>query len=139
MENLSYLLIKTSRILKNSLDKKLNEYNITASQFSVLNQIANKNEMITSAEVADILESDRPTISGVINRLEEKGLVQKTLNSEDKRSSYLKLSKESLKLVGELRMVSDQLNAEIFTDFSESEKKNIKSYLLKIMETVEHI
>ena len=139
MENLSYLLIKVSRYLKNSLDKKLYEYNVTAAQFSVLNQIANKNGLITSAEVANNLDSDRPTISGIINRIEEKNLLEKISNPEDKRSAYLKLNKDALELVKELRMASDQLNCEIFSSFNESELDDIEKYLLKIVEKADRI
>ncbi len=136
MENLSYLLIKASRHLKNSLDNKLNEYGVTASQFSVLNQIANKNGLITSAEVANQLSSDRPTISGIINRLEEKRLLEKIDNPEDKRSVYLNLNEKAIKLVKELRIASDQLNHEIFSGFKESEIESMKAYLLTIIEKV---
>jgi len=134
MENLSYLLIKSSKYLKNSLDKKLNEYHITAAQFSVLNQIANNNGLITSAEVASNLDSDRPTISGIINRLEEKNLIEKIRNPQDKRCIYLKLNEDALELTNKLRVVSDELNYEIFSNFNESELVNIKEYLLKIVD-----
>lgn len=137
MENLSYLLIKTSRNLKNSLDKMLKDYNVTASQFSVLNQIANKNGFITSAEVASNLESDRPTISGIINRLEEKKLLVKISNQEDKRSAYLKLNEDTIELVKELRNVSDQLNQEAFSVLSESELDTIKDLLVRINEKID--
>ena len=136
MENLSYLIIKSSRYLKNSLDKKLTKYNVTASQFAVLNQIANNNGLVTSAEVASNLDSDRPTISGIINRLEEKNLIEKVRNPEDKRSVYLRLNKDALELVKELRIISDQLNCEIFSSFNDSELVNLKEYLLKIVDKV---
>ncbi|MGA9468717.1 MAG: MarR family transcriptional regulator [Exiguobacterium marinum] len=133
MENLSYLLIKSSRFLKGALDKRLQEYNLTATQFSVLNQITAHNGNITSAEVAQRLESDRPTISAIINRLERDGFVEKVQNPHDKRSAYLKLNEETLKLVDELRRVSDEVNETIFEAFTEEEVSNMKAYLVKLM------
>lgn len=139
MENLSYQLIKSSRFLKGALDRKLHEYDVTATQFSVLNQISHKNGNITPAEVADCLESDRPTISGVINRLEKRGLVEKVENPDDKRSVYLKLNQQSLKFVDELRNVSDQVNRDIFETFTESEILNMKEYLFKLTKGIDEI
>ncbi len=139
LENLSYLLIKASRFLKGALDRRLQEYDVTATQFSVLNQISYKNGNITSAEVADCLESDRPTISGVINRLEKSGLVEKVDNPDDKRSVYLKLNQQTLELVDEIRDVSDQVNRDIFEILTESEASNMKEYLLKLMKRVDQI
>ncbi|WP_214884703.1 MULTISPECIES: MarR family transcriptional regulator [unclassified Exiguobacterium] len=133
MENLSYLLIKSSRFLKGALDKRLQEYNLTATQFSVLNQITAHNGNITSAEVAQRLESDRPTISAIINRLERDDFVEKVQNPHDKRSAYLKLNEETLKLVDELRRVSDEVNETVFEAFTEEEVSNMKAYLVKLM------
>jgi len=139
LENMSYLLIKSSRFLKGALDRRLQEYDVTATQFSVLNQISYKNGNITSAEVADHLESDRPTISGVINRLVKSGLVEKVENPDDRRSVYLKLNQETLKLVDEIRDVSDQVNRDIFEILSESELSNMKEYLLKLIKRFDEI
>jgi DNA-binding MarR family transcriptional regulator len=139
MENLSYLLIKASRHLKNSLDKRLSAYDITASQFSVLNQIYNSKGNITSAEIAAILESDRPTISGIINRLEQKKLLEKVVNPKDKRSAYLKLTQTTMDLVEKLRLESDQLNEEIFSVLEDGELRAMKSALLKVIRETEKI
>ena len=134
MENLSYLIIKASRHLKNALDKRLNAYDITASQFSVLNQIYNRNGQITSAEIASILESDRPTISGMVNRLEQKKLLKKVVNPKDKRSAYLQLDPKTMELVETLRAVSNDLNLEIFKDLKASEVDQVKKVLASILE-----
>lgn len=139
MENLSYLIIKLSRFLKGALDKRLQEYDVTSTQFSVLNQIYYKNGNITSAEIANRLESDRPTISGVINRLEKNGLLEKVENSDDKRSVYLKLNHQSLKLVEELRNISDQVDKEIFGVLTEKEHSKMEEYLLKLIKHVGEI
>ena len=135
MKNLSYLLMQTTRQLKNSLDKKLSEYNITASQFSVLYQISNKNGLITSAEIADALGLDRPTISGIISRLEGKGMIERITNPSDKRSAYLKLPEEAIQLTATLKEISDQLTQDIFRDLDEEEKHQLEKYLLRIIET----
>lgn len=134
MENLSYLLMQTTRQLKNSLDKRLGEYNITASQFSVLYQISSKNGSITSAEIADVLGLDRPTISGIISRLEGKGMLQRLMNPLDKRSVYLKLTDEAMQLTANLKDISDQLSLDIFSEMDEVEKRQLEKCLLKIIE-----
>lgn len=134
MENLSYLIIKASRHLKNALDKRLSVYDLTAAQFSVLNQIYNRNGQITSAEIASILESDRPTISGIINRLEQKSYLKKLVNPKDKRSAYLQLDPETMQLVETLRAVSNDLNQEIFKNLKPLEVDQVKKVLAAIIE-----
>lgn len=100
------------------MDKTLKDYDITAAQFSVLKQIQLAELPITAAEIAQCLGSDRPTISGIINRLGKKGIVFKVDNPEDKRSYYLQIRSESMMLVDKITTMSDQLTDEIFSVYS---------------------
>ena len=137
MQNLSYLFIKTSRQLRNKLDKALNPFDITAAQFSVIRQIQTSEQPITAAEIAQRLRSDRPTISGIINRLEKKGIVLKVDNPEDKRSSYLQIDKGSNQLVDKITTISDELTGDIFSIYSEEEAKQLIRMIHKLIERTE--
>lgn len=137
MENLSYLLMKASRHLKTTLDQALGEFGITAAQFSVLHQIDQGAGQITAAEIANILNSDRPTISGIINRLEHKKLLIKLNNPKDKRSHYLKLSLDARELTQRLRSRSDKVNHDIFTSLTPKEREDFKEILWKLINTLE--
>ena len=134
MRNLSYLIIKASRQLRNKLDKTLKEFDITAAQFSVINQIKSSDQPITAAEIADRLGSDRPTISGIINRLENKGIVIKAYNSEDKRSSYLEINKDNFQLVDCITKKTDELTLDIFSIFSEDETNSLMKMIYLLLE-----
>ncbi|MBU3171177.1 MarR family winged helix-turn-helix transcriptional regulator [Clostridium estertheticum] len=137
MQNLSYLIIKASRHLKNKLDKALKEFDITAAQFSVIIQIHSSDHPITAAEIAQNLGSDRPTISGVIHRLEKKGIVLKIDNPDDKRSSYLEIYKESNKLIDKIKVTSDELTINIFSIYSKEETKLFTEMIFKLIEGTE--
>ena len=134
MQNLSYLIIKASKQLKNKLDKALKQYDITAAQFSVIMQIHSADVPITSAEVAQRLGSDRPTISGIVNRLEIKGIVIKVANPQDKRSSYLEIYKEAINLVHKIISISDELTIDIFSIYSKDEAEQLKGMIEKLIE-----
>lgn len=138
MQNLSFLIIKASRQLKNSLDKKLHKYGITASQFAVLNIILRNNSKITSAEIAEALFLDRPTISGIINRLINKGVIIKLQNSKDKRSSFLIINKDYIEIINTAIQISDQLNHNLFKSFDEAEIEKFNFLLLKLLGGIEN-
>lgn len=137
MRDLSYLIIMASRQLKNKLDKALKEVDITAAQFSVIMQIYLSEQPITAAEIAERLRSDRPTISGIINRLEKKGIVIKVYNPEDKRSSYLEIYKDYNKLVEKIKNISDELTIDIFSIYSKEEAKQLTGMIRKLIEGTE--
>ncbi|WP_186577887.1 MarR family winged helix-turn-helix transcriptional regulator [Aquibacillus kalidii] len=50
----------------------------------------------TVSEVRDILRVTSPTVTQIINRLEEKGYVERTVNKEDRRSSQVKLTDQGI-------------------------------------------
>ena len=134
MQNLAYLINKASKQLKNKLDKALKEFDITAAQFSVIIQIYSSELPITAAEIAERLGSDRPTISGIINRLENKNIVLKVYNPEDKRSSYLEICKEAQELVHSIISISDELTIDIFSMYSGEETKQLTLLLRRLIE-----
>ena len=138
MQNLSYLLIKASRQLKNKLDSELKRFDITAAQFSVINQIKSSKECITAAEIAQRLGSDRPTISEIISRLEKKGMIVKLDNPKDKRSFYLEISEESSQFVDVITKITDQLNDNIFSIYSEEEANQLGKMLHRLLESTEN-
>jgi DNA-binding MarR family transcriptional regulator len=135
--NLSYLIIMASKQLKNKLDKALIRFDITAAQFSVINQIDLAEKPITAAEIAERLGSDRPTISGIISRLEKKEIVIKLDNPEDKRSSYLQIDKKSYKLVNSIKNISDELTADLFSIYSKEEANQLVAMINKLIERTE--
>jgi DNA-binding MarR family transcriptional regulator len=134
MQNLSYLINKASKQLKNKLDKALMEFDITAAQFSVIIQIHLSVQPITAAEIAERLGSDRPTISGIINRLEKKEIVIKAYNPEDKRSSYLEIKQEAKQLVHKIKNISDELTMDLFSMYSKEEARELTVMLSKLIE-----
>ena len=134
MQDLSYLINKASKQLKNKLDKALMEFDITAAQFSVIMQIYSAAAPITAAEIAQRLGSDRPTISGIINRLEKKGILIKAYNPEDKRSSYLEICKESNELIHKIKTISEDLTKDMFSIYSKEEAKDLTAMINKLIE-----
>lgn len=137
MQNLSYMINMASRQLKTKLDKALREFDITAAQFSVIIQIYLSKQPVTAAEIAKRIGSDRPTISGIINRLEKKKIVFKIANPEDKRSSYLEIYNESRELVNRIINKSDELTTDIFSIFSKEEDIKLKEMILRLIKWTE--
>ncbi|MBU3112377.1 MarR family winged helix-turn-helix transcriptional regulator [Clostridium lacusfryxellense] len=137
MQNLSYMINMASKQLKNKLDKALKKHDITAAQFSVIIQIYISEHPITAAEIAQKIGSDRPTISGIINRLEKKNIVLKVSNPDDKRSSYLEIHKESKELVNKIITISDELTTDTFSIYSKEESIKLKEMILRLIERTE--
>lgn len=136
MTNLPYLLILASRKMRNRLDHALQEFDLTAAQFSVVSQIRLAEQPVTAAEIAQRLESDRPTISGIITRLEKKGLVEKHDHPVDRRSAYLTVREDAVELVDRIMARSEELTSDIFSIYSKAEREQLEHLMLRLLERI---
>jgi DNA-binding MarR family transcriptional regulator len=69
------------------------ELNITPAQFSLLS-IMKENQLYSPSTLAKLHRSTRPTITGILDSLENKNLVHRDLNRNDRRRFNVSLSKE---------------------------------------------
>lgn len=130
-----YQLMKAAKLLRNRLDAALREYDITSSQFSVLNIIHQSNTQPTSSEIAYILSSDRPTISGILLRLEQKGMIVRNENPLDRREEKISLTEKSQSDMSFIIMKTNQIGEEVERLIKGSEQKDFKQILIDIIET----
>lgn len=94
---------------------------MTSVQFAALDAIAQEPE-IDQATLAATISFDRATIGGVIDRLENKGLVQREISAKDRRARRLKLTPEGEKLLVASRPVVEALQGEILAPLSRAER-----------------
>ena len=69
--------------------------NLTAEQFLVMDTLWNQGEM-TQQTIAYIIQKDKNSVTQFIDNLEKKGLVQRVVDSADRRVNNIKLSKTGL-------------------------------------------
>lgn len=142
MDNIGYLLMKVSKELRYALTKELITYDLTTSQWSVLKRVemeeANNSSLLmrTSAEIASKLDLDKPTISGIVNRLYEKGMIGKERHSNDKRAFILFLTPKAKEMIPILESVSDCVIEESLINFSAEEKEIFIRLLSKLDSTL---
>ncbi|MDT2750957.1 MarR family winged helix-turn-helix transcriptional regulator [Enterococcus thailandicus] len=126
-----YLLMNISKQLKYNLNQVLNKKGITVQQWAVIQQLSLKDER-TAVLLSEALDMDKPTISGIIKRLEKKGLVIKTENPSDLRSQLISLTDSGHEILGECQAISEQILANYLTVLSTDEQTTLNVLLTKI-------
>lgn len=129
--NTGYLLMNISKQLKYSLNQELKKRGLTVQQWAIIQQLSHLDEA-TSVELTKTLDMDKPTISGIIQRLEKKGLLQKKENFMDKRSYLISLTPLGYKKHKEGQVVSDHLIENYLAALSSEEQQTLKTLLIKI-------
>ncbi|HDR6312513.1 TPA: MarR family transcriptional regulator [Bacillus cereus] len=121
MDNLGYLLNKVSLMTKSELTNQLEKFNITAQQWSVLKDISLHPNGTTPAMIAERLLADRPTVTGIIQRLLQKEWLITRQNPKDKRSFLVFLTDKSNSLIHEIEYVSNDVIRSAVTNIPQDE------------------
>lgn len=119
-------------------DEALKKDDLTFSQMGVLLSVFFHGEdPITTGELCTILHITHPSAVGLINRLEEKKMVERAPNPNDSRSSYIKLTKKACDFLHKNKKYNDQMDQDLIKGFSEEEVKQLRSFLERIYQNVE--
>ena len=103
-------------------------FDLTSVQFAALDAI-HHHPGIDQARVAEAIAFDRATIGGVIERLEKKGLVDRTVSPQDRRAKVLHLTPEGQAVYVQVVPVVEGLQPEIVDKLTDKQRKQLKKLL----------
>jgi len=109
---ISFLLGKASQRVTRRARELLAEYDVTPVQYAALCVLWEQNAQ-TGTEVGARLTIDSATMTGIIDRLERAGLIERRADNNDRRSYRLYVTERGRKLRSPLDAAMDRLNAEI--------------------------
>jgi MarR family transcriptional regulator, transcriptional regulator for hemolysin len=101
---MGYLIHEVARLMKRRFEDEARLHDITLPQWRALSQIA-LNEGVTQAQLAANIDVDPMTISGILNRLEKRGLIDRFADPADSRAKLARLTTEGETLFETARTV----------------------------------
>lgn len=104
---------------------------MTPVQFALLNQLWRKDGQF-SYELSKSLLLDSATITGIIDRLEQNGLIERRTDPNDRRTKVIFLTEKGRKLEKPLKKQMDEMNDEVLYGLSDDEKRQFKKILFDI-------
>jgi DNA-binding MarR family transcriptional regulator len=140
--NLGYLLNKAARLIKGCLNNSLKELELTASQLAVLKDLALQEELdrgekaITPGSIAERLQTDRPTITGILNRLEKRGLLTMEVSPKDRRFHMVLLTAKAMDLVPKLEEKSTETITKAVANLTTEEQEVLNRLLIKVIKNL---
>jgi DNA-binding MarR family transcriptional regulator len=123
-----FLLAKAYQRAHSAFKAKLAPFGITPVQHLIL-VVLEKEDFLSPAEISERVAMDGATLSGVLDRMAEGGLVKKEENPEDRRSVRVSLSPKARRMKEELAGQRKAINEELTAKFSREEKLLLKRML----------
>ncbi|UXI03686.1 MarR family winged helix-turn-helix transcriptional regulator [Photobacterium sp. TY1-4] len=130
--SVGFLLNKAAGEMKYSLENLLRPYNLTPAQWSVLARLTEQDGQVIS-DIGKSLFFDKPTMSGVIKRLHDKGLITKERDAADQRMIKVYLTESARTLMLELPDLAISVNQKALKEFTSEEAEQLKVFLKRIL------
>ena len=126
---------ETAHALRRSFDRRAATLGVTRAQWKVLFRLS-RQPGLRQVELADKLDVEPITLSRIIDRLAEAGLVERTADPADRRAWRLQVTETAQPLIAKLRKLAEGLVDDAFRGLNERELKVMRGNLALIRENL---
>ena len=128
--------MRTAASLERRLSAVMAPVGITNQQFNVLRILRGAApDPLPVLEIAERMIEEAPGITGLLDRLEAKGLVRRARCTEDRRQVHCWITDAGLALLGELDPVVDRLDSSFVEKLSDEDVRRLLAILSEIRKT----
>jgi len=131
--SVGYLLGRARASLLSGLDAELARFGLNAMQFAVLKHLADGSAR-TAADLCRAMYYDTGSMTRILDRLEEKGLLRRERCRDDRRVVFLRVAVAGRAQLPRLRAAGTRVLEDHLRGFAPSEVGNLKRYLGRMIE-----
>lgn len=122
-------IVRTGDGVEHRVARLLREHRLTRSQYNVMRVLRDLGREMTVVELADFMIHETPAMTGVIDRLEKEGFVERKRSVEDRRLVYVKLCRKGAAIIRKLDKPILDLHAQLVSKLSASEQSELRRML----------
>ena len=135
METIPFEIGETAHALRKAFDRRATGLGVTRAQWKVLFKL-NRTPGLRQVALADMLEVEPITLSRIVDRLEQNGLVERVRDPADRRAWRLQLTEAAQPLIAKLTTVGAGLVGEAFAGVSEQDIQTVRRVLQHVRDNV---
>lgn len=128
---IGYNLRRAEVAMRGRVARTLEDEDVRAVEYSILSLVAGNAE-VTQKDLGEALAVKRPNMVKLVERLEARGLVSRSVMPRDRRNHLLALTPAGRELLARLDARLDALEVEIFGTWGEAERAALKGLLERL-------
>ena len=133
VESTSFLLKRLGFAVKEQTVDAFEPTGFSAYHFAVL-LVLDEGSRETQGAIADALGYDRGQLVGMLDELEEGGLVERRRDPKDRRRHTVRLTPAGKRSLAKMRGVIERVEAEFFAPLDAKERETLHSLLFRLMQ-----
>lgn len=133
-ECINFLLTTAQHTVFQYLSQRLAPYDITPSQYGILNCLWIGGGTCLPRQIAELLCLETSTVSGILDRMQKKDLIDRVINPDNRREILVMITPKGEGLKEPVLKIIDEVNEEVLKDFSPKETDFIRKSLRQIAE-----
>ena len=131
------LLMQLSKSIQDKIKAEISQYKLNITEFSVLEVLYHK-EKRTIHQICDSILITSGSMTYVIDKLEQKGLLQRIACPNDRRVIHVVLTDDGKELINKIMPEHQELVDYMFGSLSHEEAETVVHLLTKVKQRVEN-
>jgi DNA-binding MarR family transcriptional regulator len=127
------LIGRVRSVMLSKLDGELQPFGMTGMQFAILKNLAD-GSVGTSADLCRLLHYDAGSMTRLVDRLEEKGLIRRERSEDDRRVVSLRVTGSGRAVLPRLLDSAGSVAQRMLTGFTAPEINHLRSLLDRMIE-----
>ena len=135
---INFQLTKTQKSVFTYFKDSLAKFDVTPSQYALLSLLWNGEELSPS-HIAQELDLDASSITGLLNRMESKELIHRIYSDEDRRGVAIKITDKGMELKSGISETIEECNHRVLEGISKEEDEVLRSCLARLHENADKL
>jgi len=127
---IGFLIHDVSRLRRTAFDQRMKPLGITRSQWWVLTGVSRHGQAgIAQTELAQVLDLGKVALTGLIDRLEKRGFVERRPDPADRRVNNVHLTPKGNAVLAKMRRVGMEMNSKVMKGISLQQQHDLAAAL----------
>jgi len=135
---ISYLTSEIARLFRRRFEDEARVHGLTLPQWRVLSEL-HRQDGISQVALAATVDTEPMTLSGILDRLEKRGIISRFSDPSDSRAKLARLTSEGRELFTTTKAMGRELYADAIKGLSPEELGVIATGLSRIRDNLNHM